>query len=55
MNVHLKDISSTAEPFVTKLGMVVLQNEPECHAKQKLFAVFKVKVTARAHIIKILL
>ena len=29
------------------------QNESECHAEQKLFAVFKVKVTARALMIKI--
>ena len=49
------DIFLTTKRFVTKLGMVMLQNEPECHAKQKLFAVFKAKVTARAHIIKLLL
>ena len=49
------DILWTTKHFVTKHGMVMLQNEPECHTKQKLFAVFKVKVTARAHIIKTLL
>ena len=43
----------TTRHFVTKLGMLLLQNEPECHVKQKLFAVFK--VTVRAHIIKLLL
>ena len=41
------DIFWTTKHFVTKLGMVMLQNEPECHAKQKLFAVFKVKVTPK--------
>ena len=48
------DIFWAAKHFVTKRGMVTQQqNEPECHVKQKLFAVFKVKVTARAHVIKI--
>ena len=55
VNICPGDIFWTTKHFVTKLGMVMLQIEPECHAKQKLFAVFKVTVTARAHIIKILL
>ena len=55
VNICLDDIFWTMKHFVTKLGVVMLQNEPQCHVKQKLFAVFKVKVTARAHIIKILL
>ena len=29
VNVHLDDTSSTAEPFVTKLGMVMHYHEPE--------------------------
>ena len=43
------------EHFVTKLGMVMQHHEPECQAerKKKMFAIFKVKVTARAHMIKI--
>ena len=57
VNICPDDIFLTTRHFVTKLGMVMLQNEPECHAKQKLFVDFKVKVkvTARVHIIKILL
>ena len=43
--------------FITRFGMVVQQHEPERHAEKfclfVLFvAVFKVKVTARAHMIK---
>ena len=34
VNVHLNDISSTAEPFVTKLGMVMHHHRPECHARK---------------------
>ena len=37
--------------FVTKLGMVRHHHGPECQAKDW-FAIFKVKVTVRAHIIK---
>ena len=48
MNVHLDNISSTAEPFVPKLvllcNIIVMQED--------WFAVFKVKVTVKAHIIK---
>ena len=32
MNVHLDDFSSTAEPSVTKLAMVIHQHGPKCHA-----------------------
>ena len=31
VDVHLDNISSTAEPFVTKLGMVMHHHGPECH------------------------
>ena len=34
MNVHLNNNSSTAEPFVTKLGMVMHHHGPECCAKE---------------------
>ena len=45
MNVHL-DIFSTAEPFVTILGMVMQHHGPQCHVK-RLVCYFKVKVTVR--------
>ena len=45
-------MSSDPQNIVTKLGMVMQQNESECHGEQKLFAVFKVKVTVRALMIK---
>ena len=32
VNVYLDNISSTAEPFVTKLGMVMHHHGSECHA-----------------------
>ena len=41
------------QTFCTKLGIVMHHNELECHAKKKSFAIFKVKVTARARMIKI--
>ena len=50
VNICPDDILLTTKHFVTKYGMVMLQNELECHAKQNVFVVFKVKVTARAHI-----
>ena len=36
VNVHLEDISSTAEPSVTKLGVVMHHHDhgPECHARR---------------------
>ena len=34
MAVHLDDISSTVEPFVTKLGMVIHHYEPDCLSKR---------------------
>ena len=40
------------QSFVTKLGIVVLHNELECHAK-KWDSIFKVKVTVWVYIIKI--
>ena len=54
-NMTISTVFQTAGPVATKLGLIVQHYKPECHAKQKLFAVFKVTVTARAHIIKILL
>ena len=49
VNVFLNDIFWTSEHFVTKLGMVMQHHEPECHAGKRMFSIFKVKVTARAH------
>ena len=45
------------EHFVTKLGMVMQHHEPKCHAQKKttVLAIFKVKVTVRAYMIKMLL
>ena len=37
--------------FCYKFGMVIQHHKPECNAEK--FAIFKVKVTARAHVIKI--
>ena len=34
VNVHLANISSTVEPFVTKLGMLIIHHGPECLAKR---------------------
>ena len=34
VNVHLDEISSTVEPFVTKLGMVPHFHGPECRARR---------------------
>ena len=39
MNVHLDALFSTAEPFVTKLGIVMQHHGPECHA-ERLFCYF---------------
>ena len=39
VNVHLNDISSTAEPFLTKLGMVMHHHGPECYARKKICCV----------------
>ena len=33
VNVHLDEISSAAEPSVTKLGMVMEHHGPECHVR----------------------
>ena len=45
----------SAQPFVTKPGMVVHNHEPVCHAKKTGLLIFKVSVTVSAHIIKICL
>ena len=34
VNVHLDKISSTVEPSVTKFGMVMRHQGPECHARR---------------------
>ena len=34
VNVHLDDISSAAEPSVTKLGMVMQHHGPTCHSRR---------------------
>ena len=34
VNVHLNDISSAAEPSVTKLGVVMQHPGPKCHARR---------------------
>ena len=34
VTVHLDDISSAAEPSITKLGMVMQHHEPKCHARR---------------------
>ena len=34
MNAHLDDASLTAEPFVTKLGMVMRHHRPSCHTRR---------------------
>ena len=49
MNVHLDNISSTAEPFVIKLGMVMHNHGSECCARRLVYflQLFKVKVTVR--------
>ena len=49
VNVCPDDIFLTAEHFVTRLGVVMQHYELECHAEKKLFPIFKVKVTVRAH------
>ena len=41
------------QTFCSQTRIVMHHNERECHAKKKPFAIFKVKVTARARIIKI--
>ena len=58
VNVCPGDIFWITEHFVTKFGMVMQYHQKKkCHAEIFVVAVaiFKVKVTARAHIIKILL
>ena len=38
VNVHLDNISSAAEPSVTKLGMVMQHHGPKCHARRSVFS-----------------
>ena len=52
VNVCPDDIFYMLECFVIKLGIVMHHHEPECMQKDW-FAIFKVKVMARAHMIKI--
>ena len=52
VNVCSDDIFLNAEPFTTKLGMVMHHYEPDC-LQNDWFAVFKVKVTVKDNIIKI--
>ena len=51
VNVHLDTISSSAEPFVTKLDMM-LHNHGQSVMQEDSFAVFNFNVTMRAHTIK---
>ena len=53
VNVCLDDIFWITEHFVTKFVMAMQHHEPECSAEKKIFAIFKVTATARAHMIKI--
>ena len=34
INVHLDNVLSTAQPFATKLGMVMHHHGQECHVKR---------------------
>ena len=51
VNVHLDNISSAAEPSVTKLCMMIQHVWPKCSTRG-LVAVFKLRVTVRDHLIK---
>ena len=55
ISVFPDSISWTIQPFVAKVSMVVYYREMECCAEKKLFHFFKVKGTARVHVIKMLL
>ena len=50
-SVYLDNIFLTAEPFVTRLGVVIMGMSQSVMQKDS-FAVFKVKVTERAHVIR---
>ena len=52
VNAHPEDTIWAAEPFVTQPGMVMQNHEPVWYVRKDLFAVFKVNVTMRAHMIK---
>ena len=48
MNVHLDDISSTAEPFATKLGLMAHPHKVDCLVKRfECSVVVKAKVTEK--------
>lgn len=49
-----EDILWNDQHFATKPGMVMHHFEAECHAKQKLCAIFHFKVIVRAYIIIII-
>ena len=55
VNVCPDDIFWITEHFVTNFGMVMQHYEPDCHAEIVVVAVavFKVKVIARAHMIRV--
>ena len=55
MNVCLDNIFWTAKLFffLTKLCMVMHHQEPECLAEKNMVLIFKVKVTARAYVIRV--
>ena len=50
VNVHLDNIFSTAEPPVSKLVMVI-HHRGQSIMQEDWFAVFKIRVTVRSHII----
>ena len=37
VTVHLDNISSAAEPFVTKLGTVMQHHRPKCHSRRLVY------------------
>ena len=53
VNVSVDNIFWITAHFVTKFGMVMQHHQPESYGHFVVVAIFKVKVTARAHIIKI--
>lgn len=46
-------IFGSAQPFATKLGLVVRHHEPQCPAEKNWVAIINVKVTVRAYLITI--
>ena len=51
VNLNLDDLSSTAGPYVTKLGMMMHCCGPECHAKRLVCYLYG-QGHSRAHIIE---